>query len=120
MILKDSFFTIINQDTSEDAVDFRIKLNSDHFVYKAHFPNNPITPGVLLIQIIIELFGSLKGQIFNLHTLKNIKFSAPINPIQFPAINFSLNYSLKENLYYVRAIIKENEAIFAKASIILK
>jgi len=119
MILKDSFFTIKNQDTAEDTVDFRIKLNAAHFVFKAHFPNNPITPGVLLIQMIKELFGSLKGRKFKLNTLKNVKFSAPINPIQFPEIDCSLNFSEKENFYYVKAVIKENETIFAKVSMVL-
>ena len=119
MILKDSFFTITKQNITEDIVDFRIRLNAEHFVYQAHFPNNPITPGVLLIQMIKELFGSLKGRKFNLNTLKNVKFSAPINPVQFPEINCSLNFSEKENLYYVKAVIKENETIFAKISMVL-
>ena len=119
MILKDNFFTIINQIITDNKADFRIKLNADNFVYKAHFPNYPITPGVLLIQIITELFASLKGRKYKINTLKNVKFTAPINPVEFPEVDFSLDFSEKDNLYYVKALITKNEAIFAKVSLVL-
>jgi len=119
MILKDNFFTIKSQTLTSQKADFRIKLNAENFVYKAHFPNYPITPGVFLIQMIIELLTSIKGRKFRINTLKNVKFTAPINPIDFPEITFSLDLSEKENLCYVKAMISENETIFAKISMVL-
>ena len=119
MILKDNFFTIKNQETADRKADFRIKLNAENFVYQVHFPNNPITPGVFLVQMIAELLGSLKGRKFNIKTLKNVKFTAPINPGEFPEVDFSLDFSEKENLYYVKAVIKEKEIVFAKIIMVL-
>ena len=37
----------------------RIKLNKDHDIYNGHFPNNPIIPGVIIIQIIKEILDGL-------------------------------------------------------------
>ena len=119
MILKDNFFAIKNQEITDKKADFRINLNAEHFVYQSHFPNNPITPGVFLIQMVTELFDSLQERKFKINTVKNVKFTAPINPIEFPEVDFSLDFSKKEDLCYVKAVIKENETIFAKISIVL-
>ena len=119
MILKDNFFTINSQEITDKKADFRIKLNAENFVYQVHFPNNPITPGVFLIQIVTELFGLLKGRKLNIKTLKTVKFTAPINPFEFPEVDFSLDFLEKENLYYVKAVIKKDETVFAKISIVL-
>ena len=119
MILKDNFYTIEKQEFADNKAEFRIKLNADSFIYQAHFPSNPITPGVCLIQIATELFGFLKGGKFNIKVLKNVKFTAPINPLEFPEVDFLLDFSEKEDFWQVKVVIKENETVFAKISMIL-
>ena len=42
-------------DKMGDKAIFGISLNADNVIYKAHFPSNPITPGVCLIQIALEI-----------------------------------------------------------------
>lgn len=120
MILRNNLFKIKNQAITETKADFRIRFDSDNFVYKAHFPNNPITPGVLLIQIVAELLSFLKEKNFKIQSLINVKFTAPINPIIFPEVDFSLDLSKRENAYYVKAIVKEKETVFAKISMVLE
>ena len=120
MILKDNFFTITNQNVSDGKAGFRVKLNAENFVYQAHFPNNPITPGVYLIQMAAELFGSLKNSNFSIKTLKNVKFTAPISPLEFPEVDFLLEFAENESLWQVKVLIKENETIFAKMSLVLR
>jgi len=119
MILKDNFYTIQTQTISDGKAEFRVKLNVGNFVYQAHFPNNPITPGVCLIQMAVELFGFLKDESFNIKTLKNVKFTAPINPLEFPEVGFVLEFAEKESFWQLKVLIKEKETIFAKMSVIL-
>jgi glycosyltransferase involved in cell wall biosynthesis/3-hydroxymyristoyl/3-hydroxydecanoyl-(acyl carrier protein) dehydratase len=127
MILKDNFYTIACSEISENKAKFRIKLNAKNFVYQAHFPNSPITPGVILIQMAVELFdvrcemsGMRQLEIANgksqIKTLKNVKFIAPISPLEFPEVNFLLEFS-NETL---KVVIKEEETIFAKMSLVLR
>ena len=120
MILKDNFFTIKNQNISDGKAGFRIKLNAEHFIYQAHFPDNPITPGVCLIQMAVELFSLLKGANFNIKTLKNVKFTAPINPLEFPEVDFMLEFAENENHWQLKVLIMEKENVFAKISFLLK
>jgi len=119
MILKDSFFTIVNQHITETKADFRIALNVAHFVYQAHFPNNPITPGVCLVQMGVELFNSIKGKRFGIKTLKNVKFTYPINPLEFPQVDFLLEFTENENLWQIKVLITEKETVFAKINMVL-
>ena len=51
-----------------------VRLLSDCPIYKAHFPTYPITPGVTLVQIALELIGK------QLVSAKDIKFVEPVLP----------------------------------------
>ena len=119
MRLTDNFFTIRNQIVSEGKAEFRVKLNMENFVYQAHFPNNPITPGVCLIQMAVELFEALKGKKFSIKSLKSVKFTAPISPLEFPEVDFVLEFTENENLWQLKILIKEKETVFAKMSLVL-
>ncbi|MDR0940588.1 MAG: hypothetical protein LBM68_00005, partial [Bacteroidales bacterium] len=119
MILQDTFFTIQNCSATERKADYRVQFNAEHCIYKAHFPNNPITPGVCLVQIARELFNFCNGTDLRITTLKNIKFTAPINPLEFPEVDFLLEFTKQEHLWQVKVVVKEHETIFAKMSLIL-
>jgi len=66
--------------TKDEAFQVIIHLNKNHSVFKGHFPNNPITPGVCLIQTIKEITEEhVKNKLF-LKSISNIKFTSIINP----------------------------------------
>ena len=119
MILKDTFFTIESQNIKEEKAKFRIKLHAEHFIYQAHFPNNPITPGVCLIQMAVEPFSLLKGANFSIKSLKNVKFTAPINPLEFPEVDFILESAKNDDHWLIKVLIMEKEKAFAKMSLLL-
>ena len=39
-----------------EAMTADIRLLPDNVIYKAHFPEKPITPGVCIVQMAVELF----------------------------------------------------------------
>jgi len=119
MILKNNFYTIEKSSISEREAEFLVKLNAENFIYQAHFPNNPITPGVCLIQMAVELFSTLKAAKFSIKTVKNVKFTAPVSPLEFPEVDFLLEFAENENLWQLKVLIKKNETAFAKMSLVL-
>lgn len=76
-------FTIVGSEA--DRV--RIRLNAGHRIYQAHFPGNPITPGVCIIQMVGELTGARLGRQLLLSKVVNLKFVAPISPLEHPEID---------------------------------
>ena len=75
MVLKDNLFSII----SEEASTTRIQLHEEHPIYQAHFPGNPITPGVCIVQMIGELAERQVGHSLILCKIANLKFLAPVD-----------------------------------------
>jgi len=117
MKLKDNFFKIKNFIKTEAGFDFMIELNPEHFIYQAHFPENPITPGVCMIQIIKELLIEISHCNLFLKKIYNVKFLNIINPLRNKEVIFSISFLMKEkDTYKVNVIVYQNDTRFAKLS----
>ncbi len=80
MLLKD-FYTVEQiEKITEQKYDAIVHLNKEHAVFKGHFPGNPVTPGVCMMQIIKELTQEILGSSLILKSSSNVKFMALINP----------------------------------------
>lgn len=60
---------------------FNVILNPDHLIYKAHFPGQPVTPGVCILQMIQELLSEEMGIPLFINKIKNAKFTSMISPL---------------------------------------
>jgi len=50
-VLLPDFYHIIQLKQSANVLSAEIRLNPDHEVYKGHFPQQAIVPGVIQLQI---------------------------------------------------------------------
>ena len=96
MKLLDSLYTIVSETANESGHEFELKLNPEHFIYQAHFPGEPITPGVCIMQIAVELFEVTLKTPIALNTVKNIKFLRIISPNEVTDVKYSLQKITKE------------------------
>ena len=60
---------------------FNIILNPDHLIYKAHFPGQPVTPGVCILQMLQELLSIETGKQLFIKIIKNAKFISMMSPV---------------------------------------
>lgn len=91
MILRDSFYEIVSREIVGAAMRYTIRLMSDHVIYKAHFPNRPVTPGVCIIQIARELLEEYCGEQLEIVHIKNVKFLAVLEPDKNRYVSFAFN-----------------------------
>ena len=91
MLLKDFYKVVQIEKISETKYNSIIELNKDHDVFKGHFPGNPVTPGVCMMQIIKELAQEIVGSSLIMTSSSNVKFMAIINP----EINATLRLELE-------------------------
>jgi len=119
MNLKNDFYLIKKIEQTEKGFDFIIELNSGHFIYQAHFPDNPITPGVCIIQIIKELaIEILQCELF-LKKIHNVKFLNVINPLENKEVTFSVSLSPEEeNAHKIGTVVHHQDIQFAKLSLL--
>lgn len=88
MILKNSLYTIESQQSVQGIVSYDIRLQSDHTIYKAHFPGEPITPGVCVIQMAKELLEDHLQRPLAIKAVKNVKFLAVVSPLEHPQVRY--------------------------------
>ena len=68
---------------------FDVRLNPDHFIFKAHFPGHPITPGVCLMQMVAELASVAEGCSLYARSIKNAKYTGVVSPDEVTSLRFS-------------------------------
>ena len=83
MRLNGDFFRIESrlEGLPQGQSGFNVILNPDHLVYKAHFPGQPVTPGVCILQMIQELLSEQMGMPLFIKKIKNVKFTRMISPL---------------------------------------
>ena len=119
MKLRDSLYTIVSESKGEGWHDFNIKLDPEHFIYKAHFPGEPITPGVCIMQIAKELLEEAVSEDLVLSCVKNIKFLRIISPNEVTEICYSLaKISREDDQIKVQVTVTAGEDAYAKLSLI--
>ena len=119
MKLKDNFFNMKEVCQTAAGADYTLVLEPNHPIYKAHFPETPITPGVCIIQIIKELSMEMLHCNLFLKKLNNVKFINVINPLENKEVNFSISISSAENgEQKVNAVVYNENQQFAKLSML--
>ena len=123
MLLEDQhFYTLIEQRQTEDGfVESTIKLNEQHPIYKGHFPQQAVVPGVCMMQMTKDIAESISGRNLFMRKCSNVKFMAIINP----EINKDLRLQItvkKEDKdeITISNIAKFNETVALKLTVIYK
>ena len=91
------FFTIDQVTEKEDEPLFLTSLNSNHEIYKGHFPGDPICPGVCNIQTIRECAEKIIGKKLKINTISHCKFAALITPDKTPRLLISIRLTPKDD-----------------------
>lgn len=121
MILKDNLYTIVANEVVEGGAIYTIKLDPEHFIYKAHFPGEPITPGVCILQIAHELLQLLCGCKLEIDCVKNVKFLRVVVPAEEQLVNYTFSkVSTEENLVKCQVALSIEGEIYAKLSIVCR
>ena len=86
---------ILYETVSIDTGGAVVRLLPGSPIYQGHFPGWPITPGVCLVQIALELMEEMAGQAghdgqVHLVAAKSIKFTSPIIPTEGTDLRFNM------------------------------
>ena len=92
-------------------------------IYHAHFPEQPITPGVCIIQIASELLADLYSSSFELSSVSNAKYLAVINPKETPELTYTfkkVSFDDEKTNVKVSVVVSNNDTIYTKLSLVYK
>ncbi|HAO07693.1 MAG TPA: 3-hydroxyacyl-ACP dehydratase [Chryseobacterium sp.] len=112
------FYTLQSYEKTESgSFTAQISLKKDHDIFKGHFPGNPVTPGVCMMQIVKELTEEFTGSSLFLKTASNVKFMAIINPFETPDLKIQLDITENEGDVKVKNTTSFGETIALKMSV---
>lgn len=113
MLLKD-FYKANTVETVENISTATITINKNHKIFNGHFPGNPVTPGVCMMQIIKELTEDIVDEKLFMQSSSNIKFMAIINPEKNPDLVLTLDITKSEDSYKVKNVTKFEDTVALK------
>ena len=116
MKLINDFYHIIATEESGEASVYKVKLNAAHDIYRVHFPGNPVTPGVCLVQMATEILEQKFDKRFVLSTAVNIKFKRLVAPTDEPSFVFS-KIVPEDDLIKTIISIEDEQGQFVKMSL---
>ena len=117
MVLE-NFYEITSKEANEEEgiFDFQISINSSHPIFKGHFPDNPVMPGVCMLQIIKELTEEIVHSKLFMQKCANVKFMALINPEINPVLQLQSRISQVDGIVKVKSTTKFDDTIALKMS----
>lgn len=100
--LMNELYTIhsINEE-SANKITAQLEILRDHEIFRGHFPENPILPGVCFIQILKEILTLIQGKDLILLQASSIKYLKFLNPEINSIINFEIEVKEIENGHFL-------------------
>ena len=129
MKLKNNLYKIISKEEVNSIFNYTVELNPSCVIYQAHFPGEPITPGVCIVQIgkeVIEdllLEQSSVSRRLEIIKAKNIKFLSVISPNETPILTYQvrkLGFSDDKMTIETQIVVNSDDKSMAKISLVLK
>jgi 3-hydroxyacyl-[acyl-carrier-protein] dehydratase len=121
MLKQIDFYALKNFSIPETGkVQSEIELNAAHDIFKGHFPDNPVVPGVCLIQISKEMLEKSLNTSTHLIQSSQVKFLAVVDPTVDAVLNVALETKEQDGLISANAVISAGEKVFFKFKGIFK
>ena len=129
MKLKNNLYKIISKEEVNSIFNYTVELNPSCVIYQAHFPGEPITPGVCIVQIgkeVIEdllLEQSSASRRLEIIKAKNMKFLSVISPNETPILTYQirkLGFSDDNMTIETQIVVNSDDKSMAKISLVMK
>ncbi len=121
-MLANDFYTISDMKNEEGPVKADLVIDADHKIVEGHFPGQPVTPGVCMMQMIKEIPEKVIGVPTQLIRADEMKFLSIIDPKKNNRITADIKYIIAEDkVSVVAALLKDTITHFKfKGSFLLQ
>jgi len=120
MLIK-GFYKIQEIRSNDSRINASIRLNPDHEVYEGHFPEQPVVPGVIQLQIVKEILEETLGKQLFMNKVSSAKYLKIITPENSKELQITIQYKkTDENEYKVNALIGSGKTVFTKVKVVFK
>ena len=84
------------------SLKFKVNIQANHEIFKGHFPDNPITPGVCQMQMVKEILSDHLGQNLFFNSVSDMKFISMWVPKETAELKIRLSWEIswKTDLFH--------------------
>lgn len=116
-MLKNNLYKVLSFENENGELSAQLLLDTSHEIFKGHFPQQPVLPGVCMMQMVKELMEDAVEKKLFLNDVAQTKFLSMVDPVKTPELLLTIDYSEPEDACItINAVLKNNEATFFKMS----
>ena len=114
-ILLDHFYKIDTLLVDGNNITSTVTFDIDHPIFKGHFPDMPIVPGVCQTQMLSEVLNQALKTDLHIKSAASIKFLSIVDPTKTPSLDLIITFTKNDDsTYAVSAQYKLGETVFFK------
>jgi 3-hydroxyacyl-[acyl-carrier-protein] dehydratase len=114
-MLRNDFYKAgpIEQD-APGVYSCQIRLNKEHAIFKGHFPELAVMPGVTMVQVVKETCEAILQRSLLMKSSKMIKFLSMVRPEEHPDLVVEVVIKNDDTSWDVSGLLKNGETTFFK------
>lgn len=105
--------------TGETGCKAEVIFDPDFIGFKGHFPNAPVLPGIVMIQLLVLMCERATGQSLHIEGIREAKFTEPVLPEEKITV-FLSSVEETENGFGVKGNFHKQDKIAARVSLLLE
>jgi 3-hydroxyacyl-[acyl-carrier-protein] dehydratase len=112
-MLLGNFYHIIESNKEGQTYRAKVSFNPAHEIFKGHFPDLPVVPGVCQTQMLMETLSTIMGKNVEMKMAHHIKFLALLNPTKVKELTLEIKIDNEEGeTLFVSANYFTSEEVF--------
>lgn len=115
MRLENDFYTCTRFEGREDGFSLELRLNPEHAIFRGHFPEKAVVPGVCTLSIVREQLERFLGCRMRFASIKECKFTGAVLPDE--CCEMAVEVTLEGDNLQAEAYSGGNKVLKLKASI---
>lgn len=106
-----------NSGRKENRYEYGIEINPDSAIFKGHFPEGPVSPGLCGISIVTKCFSDILGQRLEFVSIDRCRFFSAIRPAERKPLIVDMALSdMGGGMYYVTAEVADDSRVLIELS----
>lgn len=119
-MLQNELFTFTGLQAEGDMIKATVHLDAAHPIFKGHFPDQPVLPGVCMMQMVKEAIEAYLGKPTRLLKAGELKFLAIIDPGQTPLVQMEVKIKQEDEQIRAEARLLDGANVLFKLKGIFK
>ena len=96
-MLQGHFYNIKESSAEGNTFKMKVEFNAAHEIFKGHFPDLPVVPGVCQTQMLVEALAYMLKRPVQMKLAHHIKFLALLNPVKDKELDMEIKIDKEEN-----------------------